>query len=318
MNVRPENSTTNPSPIMGIAGFLAALSSYLKPYRPQTLILLVLLLINSAFLMGWPLSFKYLIDKGISRHNEKVLVLTLGALLLGVVIASAAGVARGYLYAFLSANVLKDIRQKVFEHLQRLSMSYYTRTSTADIMARFSTDLTAMENVVTYAAPTLIMQGLGVLVGSCLLFWLEWRMALLTLFGLLLCVILPRRLAQRTATMGYEFKNKEARLAQSVQENVGAQPVVKAFGLGKQAIEDFARETIELARLSLRLSFSSDNVERIPTTIILIFEILVIGAGVVLVFRREMTLGTLVALHTIYIHISFSVTALTKVVPVIL
>lgn len=309
---------SNGEPAMGIFEFLKSLYRYLRPYRLQTLLVLVLLLINTAFLMGWPLSFKFLIDKGIEGRNWNVLIITLLVLTGGVLIASAAGVARGYLYAYLSANVLKDIRQKVFEHLQRLSMSYYKRTTTGDIMARFSTDLTALENVVTNAAPTLIMQGLGVILGSIVLFTIEWRIALITLVGLLLCVILPKRLTKKVANMGYESKNKEARLAQTVQENISAQPVVKAFGLTKKAIHDFANETAGLARLSLKFSFAADNVERIPSIIILIFEILVIGAGVVLVFNHEITLGTLVALHTIYIHIAFSVTALTKVVPVIL
>jgi ATP-binding cassette, subfamily B, bacterial len=311
------NGSSN-KPAMGMLEFLKALYRYLKPYRLQTFLLLLLLLINTAFLMGWPLSFKYLIDKGIEGRNWNVLIITLSVLTAGVLIASAAGVARGYLYAYLSSNVLKDIRQKVFEHLQRLSMSYYKRTTTGDIMARFSTDLTALENVVTNAAPTLIMQGLGVILGSIVLFTMDWRIASITVVGLLLCVTLPRRLTKKVASMGYESKNKEARLAQTVQENISAQPVVKAFGLTKKAINDFANETADLARLSLRFSFAADNVERIPSIIILIFEILVIGAGVVLVFNHEITLGTLVALHTIYIHIAFSVTALTKVVPVIL
>src|SRR5262249_52456916 len=152
-----------------------------------------------------------------------------------------AGVARGYLYAFLSSNILKDIRQEVFEHLQRLSMSYFARTSTGEILARFSSDLNSMETVVTSAAPTLIMQGLGVIVGSALLFWLEWRMATLTLLGLLLCVVTPRKLARNAAAMGYEFKDREAHLGQTVQENIEAQPVVKAYGLAKHSIEEFAK-----------------------------------------------------------------------------
>jgi ATP-binding cassette, subfamily B, bacterial len=312
------SQTSSNQPAMGIFEFLKSLYRYLRPYRLQTLVVLLLLIINTAFLMGWPLSFKYLIDKGIEGRNWNVLIITLSVLTVGVLIASAAGVARGYLYAYLSANVLKDIRQKVFEHLQRLSMSYYKRTTTGDIMARFSTDLTALDNVVTNAAPTLIMQGLGVILGSIVLFTMDWRIASITVVGLLLCVILPRRLTKKVANMGYESKNKEARLAQTVQENISAQPVVKAFGLTKKAIHDFANETADLARLSLRFSFAADNVERIPSIIILIFEIFVIGAGVVLVFNHQITLGTLVALHTIYIHIAFSVTALTKVVPVIL
>ncbi len=303
---------------MGVFDFLKSLYRYLRPYRLQTFLVLLLLLINTAFLMGWPLSFKFLIDNGIEGRNWRVLIITLSVLTGGVLIASAAGVARGYLYAYLSANVLKDIRQKVFEHLQQLSMSYYKRTTTGDIMARFSTDLNALDNVVTNAAPTLIMQGLGIVLGSIVLFTMEWHIALITLVGLLLCVLLPKRLTKKVAHMGYESKNREARLAQTVQENISAQPVVKAFGLTKKAIHDFANETAELARLSLKFSFAADNVERIPSIIILIFEILVIGAGVMMVFNRQITLGTLVALHTIYIHIAFSVTALTKVVPVIL
>ncbi len=303
---------------MGIAEFLAVLYQYLRPYRFQTVLVLILLLVNTVFLMGWPLSFKFLIDQGISAHNEKILILTLVALVAGVIIASLAGLARGYLYAFLSANVLNDIRQKVFVHLQQLSMGYYSRTRTADIMARFSTDLTAMENAVTWAVPSLITQGLGVIVGLAILFTLEWHMALLTLIGLLLCVVAPRRIAANTAQLGYEFKKKEAHLAQNVQEIVSVQAVVKAFGLEESAIREFGREAANLSRSSISFNFSADNVERIPNIIVLLFEILVIGVGVLLVFKQQLTIGTLIALQTLYIHISFSVGALTKVVPVIL
>jgi ATP-binding cassette subfamily B protein len=316
--ISPPKAKVVSPPTMSIGEFLKTLYGYLSPYRLQTFILIILLLINTTFLMCWPLSFKYLIDKGIVARDWSVLIITISLLAGGVVIAAIAGVARGYLYAFLSSNVLKDIRQKVFEHLQRLSIAYYRRTTTGDIMARFSTDLTALENVVTNAAPTLIMQGVGVILGSIVLFTMEWRIAVITLIGLILCVVMPRGLASKTAKMGYEFKSKEAGLAQTVQENISAQPVVKAFGLTKKAIDDFAKETTDLARTSLRFSFSADNVERIPATIILIFEILVIAAGVILVFNQQITLGTLVALHTIFIHIAFSVNALTKVVPTIL
>lgn len=315
------NSSEKPglSPqIMGIPAFLAAMYRYLRPYRSHTILLLLLLAVNLAFTMGWPLSFKYLIDVGITQKNGTVLLITLAALFGGVLIASIAGVGRGYLYAFLSAHVLKDIRVKAFSQLQKMSMGFYSRMQTGDLMARFSSDLTAIENAVTWAASSLLMHSLSLLIGSIILFTLEWRLALLTLSGLLLCVLMPKRLAGRVAQMSYGLKQAEANLNQTVQENIVAQPVVKAFGLGRRAEENFEREASDLARLSLRFSFSADNVERIPTIIILIFEILVIGAGAVLVYQNKLTLGTLVALHTLFIHISFSVEAVTKVLPVIL
>jgi ATP-binding cassette subfamily B protein len=304
--------------IMGIPQFLASIYQFLRPYRTQTILLLLLLLVNLAFTMGWPLSFKFLIDQGLIERNERILVITITALIGGVVIASLAGVGRGYLYAFLGANVLKDIRLKTFEQLQRLSMGYYYRNSTGDIMARFSSDLAAVETAVTWAASSLIMHSMSLLIGSIILFNLEWRLAILTLSGLLLCVITPRRMARKAAMMSYGVKESEAQLNQTVQENISAQPVVKAFGLRKSLTRAFADEAADVARKSLRFGFAADNVERIPTIIILFTEILVVGAGVVLVYYNRLTLGTLVALHTLFIHISFSVEAVTKAIPIIL
>jgi ATP-binding cassette, subfamily B, bacterial len=304
--------------IMGIPQFLAAMYRFLRPYRSQTILLLLLLLVNLAFTMGWPLSFKYLIDEGVVQRNGRVLLITIVALTGGVLVASLAGVGRGYLYSFLGANVLKDIRLKTFRQLQRLSMSYYYRNSTGDIMARFSSDLAAVENAVTWAASSLILHCMSLVIGSIILFTLEWRLAALTLSGLLLCVITPRRMARKAAGMSYGVKEAEARLNQTVQENISAQPVVKAFGLGKSLTQAFASEAEEVAKKSLRFAFAADNVERIPTIIILVFEILVVGAGVVLVFYNKLTLGALIALHTMFIHISFSVEAVTKAIPVIL
>jgi ATP-binding cassette subfamily B protein len=312
-----QKTDLNPQ-IMGIPSFLLAMYRYLQPYRTQTFLLLFLLLVNLAFTMGWPLGFKYLIDQGIIQRNGHVLVVTLIALFAGVVIACFAGVGRGYLYAFLSANVLKDIRVKAFAQLQRMSMGFYSRMQTGDLMARFSSDLTAMENAVTWAASSLLMHSLSLIIGSVILFTLEWRLAALTLSGLILCVVTPRRLAHRVAKMGYGLKQAEASLNQTVQENITAQPVIKAFGLATSVEQAFDREASNLARMSLRFSFSADNVERIPTITIFIFEILVIAAGAVLVYQNKLTLGTLIALHTLFIHISFSVEAVTKAFPVIL
>ena len=308
----------NAPQIMGIPQFLAAIYRFLRPYRTQTTLLLLLLLVNLAFTLGWPLSFKFLIDEGIVHRNGRVLMYTILGLIGGVLIASLAGVGRGYLYAFLGANVLKDIRLKTFQQLQRLSIGYYYRNSTGDIMARFSSDLAAVESAVTWAASSLILHSMSLLLGSIILFYMEWRLALLTLSGLLLCVITPRRTAIKAAAMSYGVKESEAKLNQTVQENISAQPVVKAFGLARNFTNAFADEAAEVARKSLRFAFTADNVERIPTIIILVFEILVVGAGVVLVYQNKLSLGTLVALHTLFIHISFSVEAVTKALPVIL
>ena len=158
------------------------------PYRLAAGLLLGCLAIDLLFTTLWPLSFKFLIDDAIVGANRRVLVLTLGALLVGVVIASVAGVGRDYCYAYLGARVLRDIRVRVFAHLQHLSLDFYGRSGTGDLMARFSSDLSAVETAVSWALASLLLNAGGVVLAAALLFTLEWRLALVTLVGLALCV----------------------------------------------------------------------------------------------------------------------------------
>ena len=67
--------------------------------------------------------------------------------------AAVCAVGRDYLYARLSAAVLADLRRTMYQHLQRLSISYFSRTRTGDILSCFSTDLAAVENVLVVSLP---------------------------------------------------------------------------------------------------------------------------------------------------------------------
>src|ERR1700681_1071639 len=133
---------------MGIAAFLRILYRYLRPYWLQLSLLFLLLLVDIVFTTAWHLGFKFFIDRTLADKNQKLLVLILGSLLLGVLLASLASIGRDYYYAFLSAHVVHDVRLKIFSHLQQLSLSYYSRVGTGDLMARFSSDLAALENAV--------------------------------------------------------------------------------------------------------------------------------------------------------------------------
>jgi ATP-binding cassette subfamily B protein len=303
---------------MEIATFARILFRYLHPYWVQLTLLVMLLLVDIGFTTAWPLGFKLFIDHTLADKNQKLMVIILGWLLAGVVVASLAAVGRDYYYAFLSAHVLHDVRLKIFSHLQHLSLSFYSRMGTGDLMARFSSDLAALENAVTWAIASLLLNSLTILLGAVLLFVLEWRLGLLTLVGLILCVFGPRGLARRSAKISYEVKASQAMLADIVQENIHAQPVVKAFGLERQAIGVFQRQSSGLMRIAFRFGFLSYLVERLPNITILIFEILVIGAGLLLVFYGYRTLGTLVAFHAVFLNISASVGGLTSIVPLIL
>jgi ATP-binding cassette subfamily B protein len=303
---------------MTIVVFLRMLARYLRPYWPQAILLVFLLLLDVVFTTAWPLGFKRIIDSALQDKDQRVLVVVLTILVVGVVVASVASLVRDWIYAYLSAHVLHDVRVQVFDHLQRLSLDFYSRVGTGDIMAHFSSDLSAVETAITSAMASLILNSLTIVVGATLLFYLEWRLAIITVLGLIVCVLAPRGLTRRAATSSYAAKQMQARLADTVQENIGAQPIVKAFGLEGRAETLFQQQSNQLAQLTRHFNFLSFVVERLPNTIILMFEIAVIGVGISLVFFGYRSLGTIVAFHAVFLTISASVGGLAYIMPVVL
>ena len=301
-----------------IAEFLRILARYLRPYRAQSFWLLVLLLIDVAFTAAWPLGFKLIIDDVLPTKNHTLLVIILTTLLGGVLLASAASLARDYVYAYLSAHVLHDVRMKLFVQLQRLSLEFYGRVGVGDVLARFSSDLSAVETAITSAIAALLLNALIIVFGAAMLVALEWRLALLTVAGLIVCVLSPHGVSRRAAAASYSAKQRQASLAGTVQENITAQPLVKAFGLEPRAVEGFRRESLGVAEVTRRFGFLSYIAERLPNVVILISEIVIIGAGILLVFYGYRPLGTIVAFHAVFLNITASVGGLASVMPIIL
>ena len=232
---------------MKFGAFLRVVFGYLRPYQAQTWSIAALLLVELAFTTALPLSFKVLIDWAIVPQNRSVLWLLFGGLLVGVGAATAATIARDYLYASLSATLLHDVRVRIFAHLQRLSMTFHARARIGDIMARFSSDLSSLENVVSSALPITIFCSFSIPLSVALLFALEWHLAVLTVLGLVTCIVSPRLLTQRAAMASYDLKQRDAQLASAVHENLSAQPVVKAFGLEHAAMDAFEAQAMAQA-----------------------------------------------------------------------
>jgi len=301
-----------------IALFLRLLSRYLRPYRAASVWLLVLLLVDVAFTAAWPLGFKLIIDDVLPDRDERLLAIILGTLLGGVLLASAASLARDYTYAYLSAHVLHDVRLKLFVQLQRLSLDFYARVGVGNLLANFSSDLAAVETAITSAVATLLLNGLIIVLGAAMLVALEWRLALLTVVGLIACVLSPRGVTRRAAAASFEAKEKQAGVADTVQENVTAQPVVKAFGLQQRSIEIFRQQSLLVAEVTRRFGFLSYVAERLPNVAIMISEIVIIGAGILLVFYGYRPLGTIVAFHAVFLNITASVGGLASVMPIVL
>ncbi|HEV2842276.1 MAG TPA: ATP-binding cassette domain-containing protein [Chthoniobacterales bacterium] len=314
MNANPGS----PVSLMRPGRLLRILFSYVKPYSARAGVLLVTLVLEGAFNVLLALSLKLIIDFAIVPRNAVALAWIIGSLLAGFLLTAASQVLRDYLYAWFGARIPNDLRKEMFRQLQRLSLGYYARTRTGDIAARFSTDLAAVENAVVLGLPGASLCLINIIFSTGILFALDWRLAVAAVAGLPLCFMGPRLLAPRALKAGYQLRTEDALLTSSIHENLGAQPIIKAFSLKQSVITIFEREAEKLARLATRFNFLSYTSERSPNIAMLLFNVALISGGSYLAFNESLSIGSLVAFNALFITVSTAVMGLTAVTPSLL
>ena len=111
-------------------------------------------------------------------------------------------------------------------------MEYFTGASLGDVVARFSSDMLALESAILYSLPYFTFYLLGSLLSAAFLVTLDWRLTLVALLGLPLTLLGPRLLGARTEAASLTVKHEQARLAALVQEQIATQVVIKAVQQG--------------------------------------------------------------------------------------
>ncbi|MGQ0618979.1 MAG: ABC transporter transmembrane domain-containing protein [Panacagrimonas sp.] len=300
---------------MSISHLLRQLLGYLAPYWKIGGLITGGLLLETAFNALVPFSFKFIIDEGLvggDLHVLRNIVIGLG---IGAVLVSLTGLVGDWLYARVIARILGDIRHRMFSHLQALSMDFHARTRAGDVMARFSGDLAVIETALGAAIPWGLLPALNVIASSVLLFVLDWRLALVAMLILPLCLFGPRLFAQRAVQASYERKQDEADALTTVNENIASQLVVKGFGLQRLAMDRFARGNLRLSRSILRLSFFGSLIERSAGIGTLLLQVVVLACGAWMAATGHISIGALASFQALFLSLSYALTYVTQYVP---
>lgn len=301
------------------AGALRTVFSFLRPYyrqhRPTLTLLTLCVLAETGYNVAFPLSLKYLIDDALLKQDHSALVWILIVLGVLAIVISAIGTLMEFLNARLAATVVKDIRHQLFGHLQSLSLQFFSATSSGEVMSRFSTDLGEVEEPVRNWVGMALNPSLELVAATILLFYLSWHLALAAMLIWPLTMIGPKIFSRRAVEATYQKKELEAATLAVVQENVSAQPVVKAFGLRAIAQSWFRRESIPLERTSARVNFLTAMAERSVSMAVLLLHLLIVGIGAGLAFNKHITIGTLVTFESVFWELSYNIGYLSQFLP---
>ncbi len=308
----PEEAPSSP---LGPAGFLKHIAVFLYPYWARCILIFFLILMQSAYYIVLPICYKLIFDRVIGEKDGEFLVLILSGMLIGFVLVTLAELTQSYFSAGLGTDAINDIRLKMFNHLQRLSSGFYTRAQGGDLLSRFTNDLNAVEHAVTTSLYYLCFYTILSFLSVALLFFIEWRLALLTVLALPLGALGPKLFGSQATEAGHGRKQEEARVSSFVQENISAQKVIQAFGLHTTFLDKFQTLLAQLRGISVRMHVFSSFVGKVSNLGVILVQLMVIGAGSYLSIQGDLTSGALVGFIGLLINVGNSAKALTAVVP---
>jgi len=302
------------------AGAFATVTGFIRPYfknyKKALTFVGIGLLVETLFNVIMPLSLKFLIDDALGEEDFGVLMVILSVLAVAGIVTSLISIWYERWDAWLSASVISDVRQKLFDHVQDLPSSFFARTKRGEILSRFSVDLSAFENALKTLANSAVLPALELLAGLLLMFYLNWQLAVVALLIFPITLIGPRILTPKAVHANYEQKVNEAAILGVVQENISAQAVVKAFSLQRLARSWFSVRNDTTRQKIASATFLSSMVERSVNVSVLLLHLVVLALGAYLATTGQITIGTFVTFESAFWEISYNIAHLMHFVPV--
>jgi ATP-binding cassette, subfamily B, bacterial len=302
------------------AGALATIYGFVKPYLANYKKLLLFVgfgvLVETLFNVIMPLSLKFLIDDALGEEDFQALYKILGVLATAGIVTSIIAVWYERWDARLAACLISDVRIRLFEHVQNLPSAYFARTKRGEILSRFSIDLAAFESSIKSFANSAALPFLELIAGIFLMLFLNWQLAVISLLVFPITLIGPRILTPKAVQANYEQKLHESALLGTVQENVAAQAVVKAFNLQRRALGWFTMRNNHVRAKAASAMFLSTMVERTVTISVLLLHLVVLAIGAYLATKGQITIGTFVTFESAFWEVSYNIAHLMHFIPV--
>ncbi|MHB8630650.1 MAG: ABC transporter ATP-binding protein [Candidatus Limnocylindria bacterium] len=266
---------------------------FVRPYRRNLLLAAALLILSTVLGLVWPQVVLRVLDLGL-KDGALLDRLVLGLIVVLLVRAAIDGV-RGYVMTWTGERVIFDLRMAIVRHLQSLSLSFFTRRKTGELMSHVTSDATLVHGVITQTIITVLGQVMTLVGGIVVIFLMNWRLALLTLVVAPPIGLLGQFLGRRIRAISREAQDAQGEAVGVLQEAIAEVRTVQAF----------TREEYESERFRAKLQLTLVKVlerARLSSTLFPLIGFMGFAASVVVlwygghqVIRGEATTGQLVA-----------------------
>ena len=287
------------------------------PYKVQIFLVVFAILLTTGLGLVNPLMIRDIFDNGISKRDLQRLAIDVAIMVVTPVVTGLIGVWQTYLNNVIGQSVMRDFRNRLYTHLQSMSLRFFTGTRTGEIQSRLSNDVNGIEDVVTDTASGIVANVSIVISTIIAMLILSPLLTLISLCMLPLFLWITVKVGEVRRQTSKETQKSMAALTAMMQETLSVSGILlmKTFGRQKYAQRLFDRENLNLTALEIRKQmigrwfFMTINIffSIIPAVIYLVAGWQIIAGD------RFLTLGLIVAFTTLQTRIFFPIGQLLQV-----
>ena len=247
-----------------------SLGRLLRPHAASLMIAIVAVMIEGGASLAEPWPLKLVLDTVLKTKpgsrwlhqvvaaaggTDKIAMLKFAA--IAVLVIAAVGAISSYTERYLTTtvgyDVMHDLRQTLYSHVQRLSLAYHDRKYTGDLIGRLTSDIDSIQSFVASGLLGALVSSLTLVGMIVLMFYLNWRFTLIAVSVAPLLFVVIFHYTRRIKKGSREVRKKEGEMVSEIQEVLSAIHVVKAFACEEYEQLRLAEESRESIRIALRV-----------------------------------------------------------------
>lgn len=288
--------------------------SYGRPYLRGLIGVLVTILIISGLGVVPPLLIRRLIDRAIPESDLAALtVLGIGMILVPL-ISALVGIAQRWWSARVGEGIIFDLRRELFDHLQRMSLRFFTATKTGELMNRLNSDVTGAQQAITGTLVSIVSNVVSVIAVLAVMLQADLMLTALAVAALPLFILPARRVARVLRRVTQVQMEHNASMSSILQEtfNVSGALLVRLFGRRHQESERFSAQAAHVRDYGIRRAMVGRRFMAALGLVSAVGTAAVFWVGGYMVIQEQITLGTIVMFSTLLTQLYGPLSALSN------
>ena len=293
-----------------------------RPYRSQITLVGLLILFTAGLGVVNPLLIRVIFDSALfpesGSPNLNLLWIIAGVMAGITVVTGAIGIVQTYVTNQVGQKVMRDLRDRLYHHLQTLSLGFFTGTKTGEIQSRVTNDVGGVQNVVT-STITDILSNIVILISTVIaMAILSWQLTLVAVGIVPVFAFLTRIVGEKRRAVSAEVQKSTAEMTAITQETLSISGIMlsKLFGRQKLEIERFHWENQHLSDLVVRRQMTGQSFWAVMQTFFSISPVIIyVLAGYLIsgIGRDGISPGTIIAFTTLQARLYFPIGTLLQV-----